>query len=253
MKRILPGGEPFAFKGNAVGCLLIHGFTSTPAEVRPLGEYLADQGYTAFGPRLFGHATEVRDMNRARFGDWIVDVQSAYEMLRDQCSTVIPVGQSMGSVLALLAASQWETAGAVALAVPAALPEHPLLPFARLLSPVRPTFTKRRKRGSSWVDQSAAPDHLSYEAYPTRAVPELKSLIEFMLEQLPNIDVPVLVLQSELDQYAPPAHAERILAGLRPGLGTLKLFDQSGHILTRDAQHQQVFQAVAEFVLQQTG
>ena len=29
--------EPFYFPGNKTGCLLIHGFTGSPGEMRPLG------------------------------------------------------------------------------------------------------------------------------------------------------------------------------------------------------------------------
>ncbi|HBF40708.1 MAG TPA: carboxylesterase, partial [Anaerolineaceae bacterium] len=30
----MQGAEPFLFKGNDTGCLLIHGFTGTPFEMR---------------------------------------------------------------------------------------------------------------------------------------------------------------------------------------------------------------------------
>jgi carboxylesterase len=44
--------EPFFFPGNDTGCLLIHGFTGAPTEMRPLGEFLAGKGYTVLGVRL---------------------------------------------------------------------------------------------------------------------------------------------------------------------------------------------------------
>ena len=34
--------SPFSFEGGPVGCLLIHGFTSAPPEMRPMGEYLPE-------------------------------------------------------------------------------------------------------------------------------------------------------------------------------------------------------------------
>lgn len=244
----MPGAEPFAFPGNELGCLLIHGFTSTPAEMRPLGEYLAEKGLTVFGPRLFGHATELEDMYRARCEDWIVDVQAAYLMLKDQCQAVVTMGQSMGSVLALIAASHWEVAGVVGLAVPAELPADPRLPFARLLSYFRPSFTKNRNRSSGWVDKQAASGHISYSAYPTRAVPELDKLIRYMLERLAYVQAPVLIIQSERDPYAPPSHAKRILETLPEHRTELQVLENSGHILTRDAQRDQVFLSVEQFL-----
>ena len=42
---IVPGAEPFFFgvpPGDRVGCLLLHGFTAMPEEMRWLGESLAE-------------------------------------------------------------------------------------------------------------------------------------------------------------------------------------------------------------------
>ena len=52
---IIKTAEPFYFPGNSTGCLLIHGFTGTPKEMRPLGDFLADKGYSVLGIRLSGH------------------------------------------------------------------------------------------------------------------------------------------------------------------------------------------------------
>lgn len=253
MKRIIPGAEPFAFPGGKTGCLLIHGFTATPASMRPLGVFLSKAGYTVFGPRLSGHASVLEDMNRARYEDWIVDIQSAYLMLKDQCETIVTVGQSMGGCLALIAASHWDVAGVVGLAVPAKLPPDPRLPYVRLLSYIKPSFPKSRRRRSSWVDKEAASGHISYEAYPTRAVHELDLLISEMFVRLPNVQVPVLILQSKLDHYAPPEDARRIADTLPSGQVELEILEESGHILTRDAQHEEVFQRVQQFLRQIVG
>ncbi len=48
---ILPGAEPFMHRGGPTGCLLIHGFTASPQEMRGLGEHLASPGHTAVGIR----------------------------------------------------------------------------------------------------------------------------------------------------------------------------------------------------------
>src|SRR5947209_8437141 len=40
---LMPGGEPFLYEAGEVGCLLVHGFTSTPFEMRGLGRYLAER------------------------------------------------------------------------------------------------------------------------------------------------------------------------------------------------------------------
>lgn len=39
---------PFLFEGSDIGCLLIHGFTNTPHEMRGMGNYLAERGWGSF-------------------------------------------------------------------------------------------------------------------------------------------------------------------------------------------------------------
>ncbi|MBI1854527.1 MAG: carboxylesterase, partial [Chloroflexi bacterium] len=67
MTQIIPTAEPFFLPGSKTGCLLIHGFTGAPKEMRWMGEYLADKGYSVLGVRLAGHATRPEDMIRSNW------------------------------------------------------------------------------------------------------------------------------------------------------------------------------------------
>ena len=67
MKQIIPTAEPFFLPGQPgkPGCLLIHGFTGAPKEMRWMGEYLSrEAGFPCLGVRLAGHATQPADMIR---------------------------------------------------------------------------------------------------------------------------------------------------------------------------------------------
>ncbi len=74
-----PTAEPFFFPGKGekarIGCLVTHGFTGAPKEMRWMGEYLNRQGYTVCGIRLAGHATRLKDMVRSRWQDWLLSVE----------------------------------------------------------------------------------------------------------------------------------------------------------------------------------
>ncbi|TSC63380.1 MAG: hypothetical protein G01um1014106_509 [Parcubacteria group bacterium Gr01-1014_106] len=45
---LLPGAEPFSLGEGPVGCLLVHGFTSTPYDLRACAEHLAAHGIAEF-------------------------------------------------------------------------------------------------------------------------------------------------------------------------------------------------------------
>ena len=42
---VLPGAGSFYFEGSQTGCLLLHGFTGCPQNIRPLGDFLARRAY----------------------------------------------------------------------------------------------------------------------------------------------------------------------------------------------------------------
>jgi carboxylesterase len=112
MTQIIPTAEPFFFPGSGqngkTGCLVQHGFTGTPKEVRWLGEYLNRQGYTVCGMRLAGHATQPEDMIRSRYPDWLASVEDGYNLLRSSCDQVFLLGLSMGGILSLISATRLE-------------------------------------------------------------------------------------------------------------------------------------------------
>src|SRR5919198_4315041 len=123
MPQIIPTAEPFFFLGNSSkpACLLIHGFTGTPKEMRQMGEFLNGQGYTCLGIRLAGHATDPEDMIRSRWTDWVASVEDGYQLLCGLTDHIFLIGLSMGGILALLASTQLNVKGVIAMSTPSRL------------------------------------------------------------------------------------------------------------------------------------
>ena len=103
---LTPGGDPFFLPGGDVSCLVIHGFTSTPLEMRWLGKHLNEQGYSVYGPRLTGHGRTAQALRGVRWPHWVADVLSGIVMLRERYEKVFLVGLSMGGALALTAGAR---------------------------------------------------------------------------------------------------------------------------------------------------
>src|SRR5215813_11721551 len=98
---VMPGAEPFFHTGGSIGVLLCHGFTGSPATLRPWADYLAAAGLTVSLPRLPGHGTTWQDMAHTRWEDWFAEVDRAYEELRGHADEIFLMGLSMGACLAL--------------------------------------------------------------------------------------------------------------------------------------------------------
>ena len=252
MLQIIPTTEPFLFRGDSSkpACLLIHGFTGTPKEMREMGEYLHEQGHTVLGVRLAGHATKPEDMIRSRYEDWMASVEDGYHLLREMNNNIFLAGLSMGGALSLLMSTRLDVKGVIAMSTPYKLREDPRLKYVNLIS-VFKTYTPKSSEapGASWFDKEAWKDHISYPENPVRSVGELDQLLDEMRKALPKVDVPVLLIHSKDDPYVLPENVEWVYDDLKNASDKTKLYiTESGHVVTRDAARRQVFDAAVEFI-----
>src|SRR5690606_5912628 len=112
-------GSSFYYPGNITGFLLLHGFTATTAEVRPMAERLKEQGFTISAPLLPGHDTHPDELNKVHWQDWVQTVRKAYLELRESCDHIWLGGESMGGLLCLLTAVEFPEVTGLLLFAPA--------------------------------------------------------------------------------------------------------------------------------------
>jgi len=247
MPTTMPGAEPFFLPGRSTGCLLIHGFTGTPFEMRALGEHLNKEGHTVLGIRLSAHGTKPDDMIRARWRDWVASVEDGWNLLSGSTNRIFIMGLSMGGMLSLLYASYAPAAGIVVIATPHHLPDDPRLRFVKPLSIIKPYMPKGE---SDWFDEEADSSHMCYPVDPTRSYAELPELVEAMQAGLPSVKAPILLIYSKDDQMvlAKDGHMDHIYKAVGSQDKNKLWIEKSGHVLTRDAQRETVFKACADFV-----
>jgi carboxylesterase len=265
-RQIIPTAEPFFLPAPSTlplvagraGCLLIHGFTGSPKEMRPMGEYLAKQGYSVLGIRLTGHATRPKDMIRSRWTDWTASVEDGYQLLRGVADNIYLVGLSMGGVLSLLMSTRLDACpegevrrikGVVAMSTPYRLPvNYPAWVF-RLVSYFMSYQAKiNEPPGTSWFDKEAFREQVSYPQNPMRSIGELTKLLAAMRAALPRVNVPVQLIHSKDDGYVLPENMEHIYADIPVSDKTKLYVTGSGHVVTRDAVRHQVFEATLNFI-----
>src|SRR2546428_10389277 len=76
-RRMAGPADPFALGDGPDACLLLHGLTGSPAEMRPVGEALAAAGFRALGPLLPGHGTTPEDLVVTTRDDLVQAAESA--------------------------------------------------------------------------------------------------------------------------------------------------------------------------------
>jgi carboxylesterase len=233
----------FFFKGNEVGCLLIHGFSSTPAELRELGEKIGAEGRTVYGVKLAGHGTTLADFEKSKYSDWIKSVEAAYEKLKKSCSKIYVVGHSMGGLLALYIAENYEVDKIVLLA-PAVVSKDK----TSLLVPVLKHFIKY----TEWEPMERPTDEtkylLGYSKIPLACVHELNKLQRTARAKLSKIDKPILIIHSKNDTAIDEKGIEIIEKRVTSKTIKKVILDKCGHNITIECEKKAVFKEVLEFL-----
>lgn len=237
-------GNSFFWPAGATGVLLIHGFTATTAEIRPLGRSLHEAGYTISGPLLPGHSTTPEDANHYSWRDYTATVAEAYQEIKKHCSTVFIGGESMGGLLALLQACESPEIAGVLLYAPAIqLATARAARLGPLFSPFLATVEKPHS-------PPTAADALwqGYTVYPLKAFRQLLALQKMVRRRLAEIHQPLLLIQGRLDRSVHPDGPGFILQKVSSKIKELHWIDQSGHCVVLDCQRQEVEALTLDFL-----
>jgi carboxylesterase len=249
MLSLMPDGEPYFMPGGATGCLLIHGFTGTPYELRELGDCLAARGYTVHGPRLAHHGTNAADMNRSRWWDWYYSALDGWHLLRGMCDQVFVIGLSMGGLTALMLAANQPVAGVVAMSTPVHMREEWEFKLARYVWRIRPLMKKRNRNIRTGENNTAGrPFVPSYTHYPVRGIAELGHYLQIVDQTLPTITAPALLLHARNDEDVPPTNLEYIYNKIGSSNKSKLWIERGGHLMTADLDKDKVFQEIILFL-----
>jgi len=230
--------------GRRVGVLLSHGFTGSPWSVRPWGEHLAARGYAVEVPRLPGHGTSWRELNRAGWQDWYAELAGTFDRLHAACDTVVVGGLSMGGALALrLAADRPDDVAGLVLVNPAVNTVRKdvlALPVLKWLVPSFPAIANDIKKPG--VDEHA------YPRTPLKAVHSMMQAWRPLRADLPRVNAPLLLFRSSVDHVVDPSSGRIILEGVSSPDVTERLLENCFHVATVDHEAETIFAESAEFL-----
>lgn len=207
---------------------MVHGFTGSPASMRPIGEWLASQGLSVEGVRLPGHGTNVEDLRTRRWTEWVDEAAVGLERLRERSRTAVAFGQSAGAsiVLALVASRPHDVDG-IALA-------NPYVFDARLLAvPVGRRLVRNWKGIANDIAKPGR-DENADDVMPVEAIAEMAEMMRFVRSTLPEIRHPVVVFRSGTDHVIPRSNATKVLERIGSGRKELVRCPNSFHVVTLD-------------------
>lgn len=216
-------GEPYLLappRGKNLGVVLVHDFLASPAELKALGQRLAQLGYPTLGVRLKGHGTSPWDLRERSFEDWLKSVRRGFEIMSNLTDKVVIVGFSVGGCLALLAGAENPTGltGIVAVSSPLKFRNRTLafVPVMHRINQLTEWAYAEEGLMPFRTFESEHPE-INYRHVPVRGLHELRRLVDELERRLSHVICPVRILQSTGDPIVDPESAallhERVGAG----------------------------------------
>jgi acyl-CoA synthetase (AMP-forming)/AMP-acid ligase II/esterase/lipase len=239
-ERASEGSEPYLLTPKPtknLGVVLVHDFTASPAELRALGQMLANAGYPVMGVRLKGHGTSPWDLRERSWNDWLGSVRRGIEIAANVADHVCVVGSCVGGSLALLAAAEKPRglAGVVAASPALRFRDHSLA-FVPVMH--------RLNRLAEWAyaEEGLMPfrkvesddGNLNYRHVPVRGLFELRRLVDELENRLPNVTCPVTILQNTGDPVIDPESATLIHDRIGSAEKVMQVIDSDRHSILHD-------------------
>jgi carboxylesterase len=244
---IIPGAESFRLKGSGPKVFLIHGFTASPTEVKPIGDFLHSKGYDIYSVLLAGHGTSPKDLQTKKWTDWWESVKTAFVEI-ENCDYV--VGFSLGALLACRLAVEFETQLKGLVLLSTFLKINPkilsklafLLPVIKI---VKPYLSKSPETEQFFEENNL----ISYINYPMKAVHEAIKLSKFTKRTyIPKINIPTLIIQGEKDDRVDPEGYKTLKKIIPAEKVQVELLPDSKHIVTVGPDKEQLLNSIHNFM-----
>jgi carboxylesterase len=244
MVSVRPGAEAYRRDGGPIGVLLCHGFTGSPASMRPWADYLAERGASVVVPRLPGHGTNLQDMTSTRWVDWYAEDQRELLDLADRCPDVFVMGLSMGGTLALRLAEQHPEVVRGLVLVNTSLRSDNK---AMAVLPVLKSFVPAIKGVSNDIAMPGQ-DEIAYDRTPLKPLYSLTKFWRIVRDDLPQVKAPMLVYRSAQDHVVEESSFNLLIE--RSGSTEIEhhVLERSYHVATLDYDAEQIFAGSWEFV-----
>lgn len=234
--------------GRPLGVLLLHGFSGSPAGMKPWAHALAERGYAVEVPLLPGHGTRWQDLNKVAWTDWYAEAERALDRLRAGTEGVVVGALSMGGSLALRLAEERgaDVAGLVLV--------NPFVSSTRKELAVLPLLKRAVPSLKGVVNDIKKPgqDEVGYERLPLRGVAAVMEMWRAVVPDLGKVTQPVLYFRSEVDHVIDASSSPTVLGGISSADVEERILTDSYHVATLDNDAERIFEDSAHFVARVT-
>ena len=248
MVDIKAGCEAWSAEGSGsnadIGVLVLHGFTGSPASMRPLAEDLAERGYAVELPLLPGHGTHWKQLSTTTWQDLAQETVRSFETLRSRTRSRVVLGLSNGGLIALrLAQTRADDLAGQVLVNPFLFSLDPRVKVLPLLKSVLPSIP-------GVINDIAKPDQdeVGYDRVPLRSLASVMQLQKQVRQNLPHTSVPTLLFTSRQDHVVDPKNSLEVAERIGSSDFEHVWLERSYHVATLDYDYEIIRDGAADFI-----
>lgn len=223
------GQGSFYLKGNNnQGILICHGLSRTPDDMKEMGVYLNELGYTVSCPEYKGHGTDMENFSNTDVDMWYKSIERAYLDLDTKVEGVFIMGLSMGGTFTVKLAQNYHILGLVIM-------NAPLISF-----PLKETFDSITNGDNNL--EEIAKEWQSVSKY-NRFVVETGQTVN-----LKKITAPLLVIQGCKDKDRFKISSSMLIEYVSSKYKSRLDFKESGHLIVLEEERLELFDLIANFL-----
>ena len=244
--EIRKGAEGFFYKRGKIGVLMLHGFSSSPAEFRRLAKKLAENNITCYCPLMPGHRTSPERMTIIKWYQWHDFLNNQLRVMEESCDKIFLVGNSLGGNYAINMANKSDKIkGIVLMATPIYVRGGR---FSKMVFAILRSIKLFQKKISPTVDGKTTYDRTyAYNVLPLKSVKEAFKVMKVSQNELKNVKSPVLIMQSADDYTLPKSNAMYIYNNIGSKKKKITYINLKQHVFLVYV-HEKVFQDTYEFI-----
>jgi carboxylesterase len=249
---IILGAKEFTLNGSEDVCwFLIHGYTSTPDEMRELAEEIHSEfNETIFVTRLKGHGKVPSQIVDLTLYDWYEQVAKEYDTLNENCEKVNLIGFSFGGALATRLAENKDVNNVYLLSpyIFARYNWYYLFKLENYLDIFADILVYGKKNQIAQINSQEGLDkHIAYWNMPFLPIKNSKTFFNEVKSDLNKINAPILLQQSKNDKTSDIKSSIYIYENVKSENKDLIIFEKSNHVIQEDYDKKEVIKNILNF------
>lgn len=225
--------EPIFLEGGKHAILLLHTFTGTVRDVKQLGTYLHDAGFTVLVPSYPGHGLPIEDFVQYDIDDWYNTAHDSYLKLKENYDHISLIGVSLGGLFSLKLAQAYNVNQLIVMSAPmqkdAEGIKHRLRQFAPRMHKVLTSAPFPESNFKLIDDYAGAQKFVSF--------------IDNIMQHLNQIKSPATVMYGDLDDASYHESAQFIYDHINAPKA-IQHYANAGHLMTTSKDKRLIFEDI---------